>query len=54
LPCQLCRPKPDDSEGAVDIEWTSIYSVKDGKATEHRAVLDLMGLMQQLGAMPSQ
>jgi len=37
----------------VDIEWISIYTVKDGKATDHRAVMDLMGLMQQLGAVPS-
>jgi steroid delta-isomerase-like uncharacterized protein len=37
----------------VDIEWISIYTVKDGKATEHRAVMDLMSLMQQLGAIPS-
>jgi len=37
----------------VDIEWISIYGVKDGKATEHRAVMDLMGLMQQLGAIPT-
>jgi steroid delta-isomerase-like uncharacterized protein len=37
----------------VDIEWISIYTVKGGKATDHRAVMDLMGLMQQLGAIPS-
>jgi steroid delta-isomerase-like uncharacterized protein len=37
----------------VDIEWISIYTVKDGKATEHRAIMDIMGLMQQLGATPA-
>jgi predicted ester cyclase len=37
----------------VDIEWISIYTVKDGKATDHRAVMDLMGLMQQIGAIPA-
>ena len=36
----------------VDIEWISIYTLKDGKVTEHRAVMDIMGLMQQLGAVP--
>ena len=34
----------------VDIEWISIYTVKDGKAVDHRAVMDLAGLMQQLNA----
>jgi steroid delta-isomerase-like uncharacterized protein len=37
---------------AVDVEWISIYTLKDGKVTEHRAVMDVMGLMQQLGAIP--
>ena len=37
----------------VDIEWISIYTLKDGKVTEHRAVMDIMGLMQQLGAIPA-
>ena len=37
----------------VDVEWISIYTLKDGKVTEHRAVMDIMGLMQQLGAIPS-
>jgi predicted ester cyclase len=37
----------------VDTEWISIYTLKDGKVTEHRAVMDLMGLMQQLGALPA-
>ncbi|HEU0072698.1 MAG TPA: ester cyclase [Dehalococcoidia bacterium] len=37
----------------VDVEWISIYTLKDGKVTEHRAIMDIMGLMQQLGAIPS-
>ena len=37
----------------VDIEWISIYTLRDGKVTEHCAVMDIMGLMQQLGAIPS-
>jgi len=37
----------------IDIEWISIYTLKDGKVSEHRAVMDIMGLMQQLGAIPS-
>ena len=36
----------------VDIEWISIYTLKEGKVTEHRAIMELMGLMQQLGAVP--
>ena len=37
----------------VGIEWISIYTLKDGKVTEHRAIMDVMGLMQQLGAIPA-
>jgi steroid delta-isomerase-like uncharacterized protein len=37
----------------VDIEWISIYTLKDGKLTEHRAIMDVMGLMQQLGVLPA-
>ena len=36
----------------VDIQWFGIYRLQDGKVVEHRAVIDLMGLMQQLGAVP--
>jgi steroid delta-isomerase-like uncharacterized protein len=36
----------------VDVEYISIYSLKDGKVVEHRAIMDVMGLMQQLGAIP--
>jgi predicted ester cyclase len=37
----------------VDVEWISIYTLKEGKVTGHRALMDLMGLMQQLGTIPS-
>jgi predicted ester cyclase len=37
----------------VDVERISIYRLHDGKVVEHRAVMDVMGLMQQLGAIPS-
>jgi predicted ester cyclase len=33
----------------VDIEWISIYTLANGKATEHRAIIDIMGMMMQLG-----
>ncbi len=32
--------------------WVSVYRLRDGKIVEHHAVMDLMLLMQQLGAMP--
>ena len=34
----------------VDVEWISIYGLKDGKVVEHRAIIDIPTLMQQLGA----
>jgi predicted ester cyclase len=37
----------------VDVQWISIYRLADGKVVEHRAVMDVMGLMQQLGAIPA-
>lgn len=37
----------------VDVEWISIYTIKDGRVIEHRAIMDAMGLMQQLGATPA-
>jgi predicted ester cyclase len=37
----------------VDVEWISIYRLRDGQVVEHRAVMDVMGLMQQLGAIPA-
>ncbi|HEY4865161.1 MAG TPA: ester cyclase [Candidatus Dormibacteraeota bacterium] len=37
----------------IDVEWISLYRLRDGQVVEHRAVMDVMGLMQQLGAIPS-
>ncbi len=37
----------------VDVQWISLYRLRDGLIVEHRAVMDLMGLMQQLGAIPA-
>jgi predicted ester cyclase len=34
----------------VDIQWISFYRLAGGKVIEHRAEMDVMGLMQQLGA----
>ncbi len=38
---------------SVDIEWISVYRLSGGRVVEHRAVMDVLGLMQQLGAIPS-
>lgn len=37
----------------VDVQWTSIYRFADGKIVEHRAIMDMLGLLQQLGAIPA-
>jgi predicted ester cyclase len=37
----------------VDFQWISLYRFRDGRVVEHRAVMDLLGLMQQLGAIPA-
>ena len=37
----------------VNVEWISLYRLRDGRVVEHRAVMDLLGLFQQLGAMPA-
>ncbi|HXH23468.1 MAG TPA: ester cyclase [Dehalococcoidia bacterium] len=37
----------------VDVQWVSIYKLRDGKVVEHRAVMDVLGMMQQLGAIPA-
>jgi predicted ester cyclase len=37
----------------VDTQWISIYRLSNGKVVEHRAVMDIAGMMQQLGAIPS-
>ena len=36
----------------VDVQWISVYRLAGGKIAEHWAQMDVMGLMQQLGAMP--
>src|SRR5256885_9548140 len=38
---------------AVDVDWVSIYRLSGGRVVEHRAVMDMLGLMQQLGALPA-
>lgn len=37
----------------VDVQWTSVYRLANGKIIEHRAVMDMLGLLQQLGAVPA-
>lgn len=37
----------------VDVQWTSVYRLANGKIVEHRAVMDMLGLLQQLGAVPA-
>ncbi len=37
----------------VNVTWISIYRLAGGKVVEHRAEMDIIGLMQQLGAIPS-
>jgi predicted ester cyclase len=37
----------------VNVQWTSLYRLADGKIVEHRAVMDMVGLLQQLGAIPA-
>ena len=36
----------------VEFESTAILKVRDGQISEYRGVVDLLGLMQQLGAAP--
>ena len=38
----------------VEIKVMDVLRLKDGRLTEHWAVVDQMGLMQQLGVIPSQ
>jgi predicted ester cyclase len=38
---------------SVDTQWISIYRLANGQVVEHRAVMDLMAMMQQLGAIPA-
>jgi predicted ester cyclase len=37
---------------SVDVEWVSIYRLTGGRVVEHRGVMDLFSLVQQLGAAP--
>jgi steroid delta-isomerase-like uncharacterized protein len=37
----------------IDIEWISIYGLRNGKVYEHRALMDLTTFMQQLSAAPA-
>ena len=37
----------------VDTSWISIYRLANGKVVEHRAVMDLLGMKQQLDAVPA-
>lgn len=37
----------------IDVQWISIYRLADGKVVEHRAVMDMLGMMQQLGVIPA-
>ena len=37
---------------SVEFESTAILTVRDGQIAEYRGVVDLLGLMQQLGAAP--
>jgi predicted ester cyclase len=36
----------------IDMEWISIYRLRDGKVVEHWAINDMMRLVQQIGASP--
>jgi steroid delta-isomerase-like uncharacterized protein len=40
------------SDKSVEIESIDIIRIEDGKCAEHWGVTDIMGLMQQLGAIP--
>lgn len=37
----------------VSAEGISVFMIKDGKVTETRTVVDMLGIMQQLGALPA-
>jgi steroid delta-isomerase-like uncharacterized protein len=42
------------SNKSVEFKVVDIIRVEDGKAAEHWGLTDVMGLMQQLGAIPDQ
>ena len=37
----------------VDIEWISVYTLRNGKIVDHVGLNDVMALMTQLGVMPA-
>ena len=37
----------------VDVQWISILRIAVGKVVEHRAKRDMLGMMQQLGVIPT-
>ena len=37
----------------IDVSWVSIYRLADGQIVDHWAVMDMLGLMQQLGVLPA-
>ncbi len=37
---------------SLEVEWISIYRLSGGRVVEHRAVMDMFGMVQQLGAAP--
>jgi steroid delta-isomerase-like uncharacterized protein len=40
------------SDKSVEVESIDIVRIEDGKCAEHWGVTDLLGLMQQIGAIP--
>jgi predicted ester cyclase len=42
----------DANGNPVDMEWISIYRLRDDKVAEHWAINDMMRLVQQIGAPP--
>ncbi len=42
----------DPTDKPVEFNVIDIHRVVDGKITEHWAVADMLGLMQQLGVIP--
>ena len=42
---------PTGKQAAVDV--IDIFRIEDGKIAEHWAVTDMLGLMKQLGMIPS-
>jgi predicted ester cyclase len=38
---------------AVDVQWISTYRLSNGMVVEHRAVMDMLGMLRQVGAIPN-